>query len=64
MNVFQMVFVIFVLLPPTLSILIDKITNRINSLRWVKWSDSILMMYLFEVMITGLMLMYLVLGDL
>ena len=64
MNVFQMVFVIFVLLPPTLSILIDKITNRINSLRWVKWSDSILMIYLFEVMITGLMLMYLMLGDL
>lgn len=64
MNVFQMVFVIFVLLPPILSILIDKITNRINSLRWVKWSDSIIMMYLFEVMITGLMLMYLVLGDL
>lgn len=64
MNVFQMVFVIFVLLPPTLSILIDKLTNRINSLRWVKWSDSILMMYLVEIMFTGLMLMYLVLGDL
>lgn len=64
MNVFQMVFVIFVLLPPTLSILIDKLTNRINDLRWVKWSDSILMMYLVEIMIIGLMLMYLLLGDL
>ena len=64
MNVFQMVFVIFVLLPPTLSILIDKLTNRINGLRWVKWSESILMMYLVEIMMTGLMLMYLVLGDL
>lgn len=64
MNVFQMVFVIFVLLPPALSILIDKLTYRIDSLRWVKWSDSILMMYLVEIMFTGLMLMYLVLGDL
>lgn len=56
MNVFQMVFVIFVLLPPTLSILIDKLTNRINSLRWVKWSESIIMMYLVEIMMIGLML--------
>ena len=64
MNVFQMVFVIFVLLPPTLSILIDKLTNRINSLRWVKWSESILMMYLVEIMMIGLMLVYLLLGDL
>lgn len=64
MNVFQMVFVIFVLLPPTLSILIDKLTNLINGLRWVKWSESILMVYLVEIMMTGLMLMYLVLGDL
>ena len=64
MNVFQMVFVIFVLLPPILSILIDELTNRINGLRWVAWHESILMIYLVEVMFTGLMLMYLVLGDL
>lgn len=64
MNVFQIVFVIFVLLPPTLSILIDELTNQINGLRWVKWSESLLMMYLVEIMMTGLMLMYLVLGDL
>ena len=35
MNIYQMVFVILVLMPPILSILIDELTNRINGLRWV-----------------------------
>lgn len=64
MNSVQIVFLVFVFLPPTLSISIDKLTGRMNSLRWVKWSDSILIMYLVEIMITSVLLMYLVLGDL
>lgn len=64
MNVYQIVFLIFSFLPIILSISIDKITYRIDSLRWVKWSDSIFMFYIFEMVITGLVLIYFVLGDL
>ena len=64
MNSYQIVFLIFVFLPPILSISIDKLTGIMNSLRWVKWSDIILMMYLVEIVIIGFMLVYLVLGDL
>ncbi len=62
MNVFQMVFVIIVLLPPILSILIDKLTYRINGLRWVEWSEGLLMIYLVEFVMTGFMLVYALLG--
>ena len=54
MNIYQMVFLILVLLPPILSILIDELTNRINGLRWVAWHESLLMMYLVEGLIMGL----------
>lgn len=64
MNVYQISFLIFSFLPIILSISIDKLTGRINDLRWVKWSDSIIIMYLFEIMIIGLMLVYIFLGDL
>lgn len=64
MNSYQIVFLIFSFLPIILSISIDKLTDMMNGLRWVKWSDSIVVMYLFEIMIAGLILVYIFLGDL
>jgi hypothetical protein len=64
MNSAQIVFLVFVFMPPILSILIDRLTGRINDLRLVKWSESILVMYLVEIVMIGLMLLYLLLGDL
>ena len=64
MNSYQIVFLIFSFLPIISSISIDKLTGRMKDLRWAKWSDSIFVMYLFEIMMIGLMLVYLLLGDL
>lgn len=57
MNVYQMVF-----LPPILSIAIDNLTNRINKLKWIKWSDSLLQIYIFEIGIWALVSIYIILG--
>lgn len=64
MNVYQMWFLIFLFLPLVLSIAIDKLTGRIdNKLSWIKFSDSILPIYLLELGALALVLIYIILGE-
>lgn len=48
MNSYQMGFLIFILLPPILSIALDKLSNRVNGVRWIEWSESIWKIYIVE----------------
>lgn len=63
MNVYQMAFLIFLFLPPILSITIDISTFHSKKLRFIQWSDSILPIYLLELGASGLVLIYIFLGD-
>ena len=63
MNSYQIVFFIFILIPPIVSIAIEKLSDRVNGVIWTKWSDSILPLYLLEILIVLLIKLYLLLGE-
>lgn len=65
MNIYQTVFLMFVFLPPVLSIVIDKLTlnGHIKKFSWIKWSESILPFYLLELGAFVLVLIYIILGE-
>lgn len=48
MNSYQIGFLIFILLPPILSIALDKLSNRVNWVRWIEFSESIWKIYIVE----------------
>lgn len=48
MNSYQIAFLVLILLPPIFSIALDKLSNRINGVRWIEWSEIILKLYLVE----------------
>lgn len=62
MNVYQIVFLIFVFLPPVLSIVVYNLTNRIDKLNFIDWSDIVVIIYLLESEVFVLVLMYNILG--
>lgn len=64
MNSLQIGFLIFLLLPPIFSIALDKISNRVNGVRWIEWSESIFSFYVFGIIIAALVFVYLILGKL
>lgn len=48
MNIYQIAFLVLILLPPVFSIVLDKLSDRVKGLRWIEWSESILKLYLVE----------------
>lgn len=64
MNSYQIVFLIFILLPPIVSIAIDKISYRVKEAIWIGWSDSIVSLYILEIIIVALIYIYFMLGNL
>lgn len=63
MNKYQIVFLIFVFLPPVLSIVLDITTMNIKKLRWIKFYDSVLPIYLLSWLILAITLIYIILGE-
>lgn len=64
MNSYQIVFLIFILLPPIVSIAIDKISYRVKEAIWIGWYDSIVSLYILEITIVALIYIYFMLGNL
>lgn len=62
MNSYQMVFLIFVFLPPVLSIVVYNLTNRIDKLNWIDWSDIVVIIYILESVVFVLVSIYNILG--
>lgn len=48
MNGYQVGFLILILFPPVFSIVLDKLSDRVKVVGWIKWSDSIWIMYLLD----------------
>lgn len=63
MNSYQIVFLIFILLPPIVSIVIDKLSYRDKEANWICWSDSIVSLYILETIIFVLVAIFVMLGD-
>ena len=61
MNSYQIEFLIFMFLPPILSIVIDKLTYHVNKFDWIPWFDSIVAIYLFEIIIWVIVSIYIIL---
>lgn len=64
MNSYQIAFLMFIALPPIFSIVIDKLSDRVDGVRWIEWSESIFPLYIWEIIIVLLISVYLTLGKL
>lgn len=64
MNSYQIVFLVLIFIPPIFSIVLDKLSDRVKGAIWIKWSDSIWMMYLAEWGCLMLLLVFALLGTL
>ena len=64
MNSYQIAFLVFILLPPIVSIAIDKLSYRVKEATWIVWTDSIVSLYILEIIIVALMYIYFMLGNL
>lgn len=64
MNSYQIAFLAFMLLPPILSIALDKLSNRIKGLGWIEWYEIIIAFYLLGTIIALIVKTYLILGKL
>ena len=63
MNSYQTVFLIFILLPIILSPIVDFVTDRIKNVIWIAWHESIILMYMLEMIIIVLVAIFVMLGD-
>nr|DAU05725.1 MAG TPA: hypothetical protein [Caudoviricetes sp.] len=63
MNSYQIVFLFFILLPPIVSIAIDKLSYRVKVAIWIGLSDIVVALYTLEIIIVALMYIYFMLGN-
>ena len=62
MNVYQIEFLIFILLPIILSPIVDVVTYRSKKYLWITWSEAIIPLYMLEIIISVLVAIFVSLG--
>lgn len=63
MNSYQIVFLIFILLPIVLSPVVDVVTYRSKKFLWITWPEAMIQLYMLEIIISVLVATFIILGE-
>lgn len=62
MNIYQIGFLIFILLPIVISPIVDVVTYRSKKSLWITWCEAIIPLYMLEMIILALVAAFVMMG--